>query len=42
MSDKNRYLSLINNTNEGKDKSKEGKKVYEGLFDNELNIKSRL
>ena len=42
MSDKNRYLSLINNTKEDKDKSKEGKKVYEGLFDNELNIKSRL
>ena len=42
MSDKNRYLSLINNTKEDKDKSKEGKKVYEGLFDDELNIKSRL
>lgn len=42
MSDMNRYLSLINNTNEDKNKSSEGKKVYEGFFDNELNIKSRL
>ena len=42
ISDMNRYLSLINNTNEDKDKNKEGKKVYEGFFDNKLNIKSRL
>ena len=42
ISDMNRYLSLINNTTEDKDYSKEGKKVYEGFFDNELNIKSRL
>ena len=49
ISDMNRYITLINNLNSdnnddnGKeDKSKEGKKVYEGVFDNELNIKLRL
>ena len=42
ISDMNRYLSLIDNTNEDRDKTKEGIKVYEGFFDNELNIKSRL
>ena len=45
MKDMNRYLSFINNNikeNEKEDISKECKKVYEGLFDNEKNIKLRL
>ena len=44
MKDMNRYLSLTNENNNGKDDDihKEKNKIYEGLFDNELNIKLRL
>ena len=42
MSDMNRYLTLINSKNEIEDIGKEGKKVYEGLFDNNMNIVLRL
>ena len=45
MKDMNRYLSLIKNNikeNEKEDTTKDAKKIYEGLFDNETNIKLRL
>ena len=44
ISDMSRYLSLINNKseNEKEDKKDEGKIVYEGFFNNEINIKLRL
>ena len=44
MKDMNRYLYLANENNNGKDDDihKEKNKIYEGLFDNELNIKLRL
>ena len=44
MTDISRYLSLINNNseNEKEDNDKERKKVYEGLFNNEININLRL
>ena len=44
MSDMSRYLSLLKNNSDDtkEDRDKEGKKVYEGLFNNELNIKLRL
>ena len=44
MTDISRYLSLCNDNiiENDDDKKKEGKKIYEGVFDNELNIKLRL
>ena len=42
MTDMDRYLSLIIQNSEGKLKEKDNIKVYEGLFNNELNVKLRL
>ena len=44
MSDMNRYLSIVNdkNSKEKETIENEGKKIYEGLFDNELNIRLRV
>ena len=42
MSDMDRYLSIVIKNSDEKNEYKDNTKVYEGLFNNELNIKLRL